>query len=50
MSITEASASRFVDPSPLPGQDGHYAVVAIDLAGNALGSVNSRPGASADFR
>jgi len=40
-SITDPLASRFVDPSPLPGQDGHYAVVAVDAAGNALSAVQS---------
>ncbi|MEO1085081.1 MAG: hypothetical protein AAFY88_12645, partial [Acidobacteriota bacterium] len=40
-SITVATESRYVDPSPLPGQDGYYAVVAVDTAGNALGAVES---------
>ena len=42
-SITDPAQSLFVDPSPLPGQDGHYAVVAVDVAGNALSTVQSIP-------
>ena len=50
-SITDPAQSQFVDPSPLPGQDGHYAVVAVDAAGNALSTVESiaAPGPSPIF-
>ena len=50
-SITDPSQTRWVDPDPLPDQDGHYAVVAVDEAGNAITAVQSvaAPGSAPIF-